>query len=349
MRFVLVTQTFLPEQGGMQFVMASLAAYLQQHGDVLVYADYPYRSKQYRVVATPVLKCLRPLIKRWRLARVLRSTDIVICDSWKSLQALPVFAGKVVVLAHGQEYLVQRDAKKQRILQLMARATHLVASSHATMALVASLLGRLSCKAVVIPPTYGLVRDAVPERSVHTRLQLLSICRLEKRKGLHCVLDCLSRSRQWPDYIWHIIGDGEERAALLQQIADYGLTDRVILHGRVSDEEKWRLLGDADLFVMPSYQVGGSLEGFGIAYVEAARAGVPSIAGQAGGVAEAVAHEQTGWCVDPRDALALQAVLQQAMGDHALRRRYGHQARARFLEVFAADVVQQRFMQHVMS
>ena len=51
----------------------------------------------------------------------------------------------------------------------------------------------------------------------------------------------------------------------------------------ISDDLKNSLLAKSDIFVMPSVVHKKSVEGFGIAYVEAAQYGVPSVGGQDGG------------------------------------------------------------------
>ena len=49
---------------------------------------------------------------------------------------------------------------------------------------------------------------------------------------------------------------------------------------------------------MPSVIYKKSVEGFGIAYVEAAQYGVPSIGGKDGGASDAIIHEKTGLICD---------------------------------------------------
>ena len=49
---------------------------------------------------------------------------------------------------------------------------------------------------------------------------------------------------------------------------------------------------------MPSIIYKKSVEGFGIAYVEAAQYGIPSIGGKDGGAADAIDHEKTGLICD---------------------------------------------------
>ena len=58
------------------------------------------------------------------------------------------------------------------------------------------------------------------------------------------------------------------------------------------------LIAKSNIFVMPSIIHKKSVEGFGIAYVEAAQYGVPSIGGKDGGAADAIDHEKTGLICD---------------------------------------------------
>jgi glycosyltransferase involved in cell wall biosynthesis len=372
----------------------------------------------------------------WRL----RKTDIVICDSWKSLQALPrAVPQTVVVLAHGQEYLFASDAKRNRVKRLLQRATHLVASSHATLNLVKSVCDTARVCCTVIAPTYGLdmaqmppsvqyalrhqrlaagvclgrlvtfccrssrgesvqnglncyrsiqrvlaqigstpdgeiadaseqdraiqeetaqgllTRDGLePDRSVAIEkaqdkpIQLLSICRLEARKGLKAVVQVLAKRKDWPNFFWHIAGDGPAKSELMQAVQVAGMQSQVRFYGRIDEAQKNALFAQADLFVMPSYPVGRSLEGFGIVYVEAARYGVASIAGVAGGVRDAVLHEKTGWCVDPLSSPDLDAVLSTALRDQACRCRYGIAAFLHYQRSFASSQVMRAFLAHIL-
>jgi len=82
------------------------------------------------------------------------------------------------------------------------------------------------------------------------------------------------------------------------------------------------LFESATCFVMPS-----QCENFGIVYVEAAAAGVPSIGTTIGGAADAIGQEG-GQLVDPSNEEALVAAM-AAMCDPERARRMGAAARAR--------------------
>ena len=59
-----------------------------------------------------------------------------------------------------------------------------------------------------------------------------------------------------------------------------------------------RLVAKSNIFVMPSVIHKKSVEGFGIAYVEAAQYSIPSLGGKDGGATDAIEHEKTGLICD---------------------------------------------------
>ena len=73
-----------------------------------------------------------------------------------------------------------------------------------------------------------------------------------------------------------------------------------------------------------------SIEGFGLTYIEAARFGIPSIAGILGGAPEAVINKSTGWCVDPNNNELLVNILEKTLVDTKERRQLGKNALKRF-------------------
>ena len=349
-RFVMVTQTFPPAVGGMQSMMGALACALSARSTTVVYPDHPSRCARYMVRYFPMNKLIRAYFKRVRLRFSLTDDDVVICDSWKSLAAVPRSAKCVVVMAHGQEYLVRDQEKLSRIQFLLGKATHLVASSRATLAYAQEAVDLSHIKATVIAPTYGLdpiESVAAASHAPHRKRRLLSICRLEARKGLHLVMDVLASLRDCPDFEWHIIGQGVYDQALKTHATDHGLTEKIHFLGYVDDAEKRRLLEQADVYVMPSYQEGDSLEGFGITYIEAARFGVASIAGIAGGVGDAVMDGFTGWCVDPLDKEQLTQAVCEALYDGERCAQYGFNARSYFQDTLSSSHVLDHFLRHI--
>lgn len=321
----------------MEAVMASLAEHFTHAGySVSVFADAPFTNqKNYDFYAAQVPKFVRPLVKSRQISRNATPEAWVICDSWKSVGAVPKNFKKIVVLAHGQEYL-NKEKKRRRIEQALGRASMVVSSSNATAAMVRSYAPD-SLPVHTIYPTYMLesVGDSSDQKS--SKIEILSLSRIERRKGLFQSADAISRlpKELKQNLHWAIAGDGPDRAELERYITDLGL-DATFL-GRVSTEKKHELYASADLFLMPSYQEGNSLEGFGITYIEAAAFGVASIGGVAGGASEAVIDGQTGWSVDGSSADEIHGALKEALSEPQIRVDRGLRGLQRFEKSLAGE------------
>ena len=70
-----------------------------------------------------------------------------------------------------------------------------------------------------------------------------------------------------------------------------------------------------------------SVEGFGIAFLEAGYHGKPVIGYRSGGESEAVVNNETGWLVAEGDVPAVATVLAQLISDPALRGKIGARGR----------------------
>src|SRR5262249_9395355 len=135
-----------------------------------------------------------------------------------------------------------------------------------------------------------------------------------------------------------------DRHRLMRRVDARGLAGRVRFLGRVPDDESFpRLYACADVFAMPCRDRWGGLEaeGFGIVFLEAAAAGVPSVAGRSGGSHEAVIGGETGLVVDGR-ALDVRGALAALLGDDGLRSRMGAAARARAVAECSYDTLAAR-------
>jgi phosphatidylinositol alpha-1,6-mannosyltransferase len=112
--------------------------------------------------------------------------------------------------------------------------------------------------------------------------------------------------------------------------------------GRVSNEQLPLLYGCADLSAMLCRSRWGGLEqeGFGIVFSEAASCGVPQIAGNSGGAADAVVDGVTGTVVqEPSNVARVATAINDLMENSALRRSMGDASRERALQNFDYDVL----------
>lgn len=127
-----------------------------------------------------------------------------------------------------------------------------------------------------------------------------------------------------------VVGDGDGRRWLERLAARTGVGDHVTFAGRVSDERLVRAYAQAAVFALPARVRLGPApagEGFGLVYVEAAAAGLPVVAGRAGGAPEAVRDGETGLLVDPEDPAAVASAITRLLTDRSRASAMGRAGR----------------------
>jgi glycosyltransferase involved in cell wall biosynthesis len=154
---------------------------------------------------------------------------------------------------------------------------------------------------------------------------LLTISRLNARegyKGYDKVLACLPELlADYPNLQYILAGksDEKEHRRLTNIIRELGLESCVHLPGFLPDAELSDHYLLADVFVMPSKK-----EGFGLVFIEALAHGVPVVAGNADGSAEALQNGRLGLLIDPDDPAAIAGAIRQTLqhpGDPAARQK----------------------------
>jgi phosphatidyl-myo-inositol alpha-mannosyltransferase len=162
----------------------------------------------------------------------------------------------------------------------------------------------------IVPNGVDLTRAVPGAKPRNERLELLFVGRAEERKGLPVLMRAFEalRSAGVDAHLTVAGASAEEVAPLLLE------TEGVDIAGRVSEEEKWRLLHDADLLCAPS--LGG--ESFGIVLLEALASGTPVVCSDIPGYRDVVRNDVEGRLVPPGDPAALGEAIR------ALAVRRGH-------------------------
>lgn len=154
------------------------------------------------------------------------------------------------------------------------------------------------------------------------------VSRLVARKGQDTLI------RAWPrvlaefeDAVLVLVGDGPYRDRLRELAAPLGSAVRFT--GSVPWSEIPPYAGLGDVFAMPSRtrRFGLEPEALGIAVLEAAACGVPVLAGDSGGVPDAVRHGETGLLVDPYSPVAVATGINTLLRDADLRKQMSTAAR----------------------
>jgi phosphatidylinositol alpha-1,6-mannosyltransferase len=109
-----------------------------------------------------------------------------------------------------------------------------------------------------------------------------------------------------------------------------GLENQVEFTGFISGDQLPPIYNSCDIYVMASREIPGHLdliEGFGISFLEASASGLPVVAGDSGGVSDAVRNGKTGILVHPDNPEDIASAIKRLLTDDSLARRYGNEGR----------------------
>lgn len=149
-----------------------------------------------------------------------------------------------------------------------------------------------------------------------TGMRLLSVGRLTAQKAFEVSVDAMKRLKDAGKNVrWYVLGEGDQRKKLQEQIDALGLTEDFILYGAVNNP--YPFMKQADIYVHAS-----RFEGKSIAIQEAQILGKPMVVSDCSGNREQVCHGKDGlMCGLTPDSLAENIML--LLEDEALRRKLG--------------------------
>jgi phosphatidylinositol alpha-1,6-mannosyltransferase len=172
-------------------------------------------------------------------------------------------------------------------------------------------------------------------------LILLTVARLDERKGHDMVIRALpALVKKFPQIVYLVVGKGREEARLKQIADENGVSDYVIFCGYVADADLPKFYQLCDIFILLNRQTAdddrlrGDYEGFGIVFLEASSCGKSVVAGNYGGIADAVADGQSGFIIDGANGEIIQQTLERLLGQPELREKLGRFGRQRAVESF---------------
>lgn len=340
--------------------MANFCEALAKTQKVVVFADKMGGAKEAaydKKCAFPVYriggwKPVRRRVKSYKVHDFLKKNNVrgIYTDSWKSAELLINRKRTVplLCLAHGAELTKLSGPKKKRVLSVFQKVEKIIANSEFTKSLLIKL-GVTKNKIVVCYP--GVEKLSKPTKKApkkylkHSPL-LITVGRLEARKGQDLTIEALPKLlEKFPDLGYIVAGGGAYEKHLKNLCQKLGLEKQVHFTGPIGDPEKAVLLKAADLFVMPCRQVDKSVEGFGIAYLEAATLGVPSLAGSVGGAKEAVLHGKTGAVCKADEKGPIEKALATLLKDKKNLQKLGQNAKKRVEKDFLWPRVAKAYLQ----
>ncbi len=270
---------------------------------------------------------LRSLLATSRVRRAAQDCDLlhVVAEPYSVIGAAVAGPRPLVVTAHGT--YVPQTAQRPLVGRLYRRAyrrAHLVAVSAYTAGRVRAVLPDADLS--VIHNGVHVDRFQAPAPKPDKRgPTILATGGVKQRKGTHLLVEALEKVRRHvPDAQLVVTGlqdDVHYLALVERQIEESGLQDCVHLAGMIAEEELRGWYQHADVFALPSLNVGQRFEGFGLVFLEASASGLPVIGTRGSGIEEAVVDGETGLLVPQRDVIELASAITRVLTDADLRER----------------------------
>ena len=311
---LIITRTFPPEVGGMQNLMWGLARSLSKINLIKVFADYTEGHEKFdntvsfSIERVSGVKLLRKYRKSYLINEYLnenKNVQCLIADHWKSLELIKTNKKKICLI-HSKEINHPKGSRlNKKVLEVLNNVDHVVANSNYTKNLAIDL-GVDENRIIVINPGVDPVTE-IPKKDLSKaeelfkgkKQRLITVSRFDKRKNHEKVIMAVRNLKEvYPDIIYTCIGYGDEEDNLKKLVIELNLQEQVIFLKDIPNDFKNALVARSNVFVMPSIIHKKSVEGFGIAYIEAAQYGIPSIGGKDGGASDAIIHEKTGLICD---------------------------------------------------
>ncbi len=350
MKLLLLTSEFSPANGGIGTYAREIAVAATELGAevILVAPDYGEdRSAEDRALPFEIRRfhgavhAMGDLLSKIALARSqLRSGsfDVVHAVDWPFFIPLALgrslTAARLLMTVHGTEINETQTLLKRlaiRMAGVFGPRTMIAANSRYTRELFRRRFAVEAQRVHAIPLGVSqfwfgsqATRDAT--RSKYgigaDRILMVTVARLTRRKGHLLTASAL---RALPGELrkrltWLLIGPGGEADYVAELRNEAARSDcDVRFLGTLANEQIRDIYGASDFFCLTGLpESSGRVEGFGLVYLEAGAAGLPSVGTEVGGVPEAVIGGRSGLLVPPSAAEIARAITTLAT-DHAVR------------------------------
>ncbi len=352
MNILIVGADFSPYSGGIGTYTKELATFLAQKNQVVVLANGISDSQAFdrdrpcHIIRTPSLPVLRQLafiiyipwiLRRYHIDAVLHVvwTTALVSHLWYHLMPVPYF-----VTVHGSECHDDTLTWRRRLkgylkkwrLAALQKAKGIFPVSNYSSDLVISLgVEREHVEVISNGVDVQRYKPSAGNEKLDEQKRLLTVARLDLHKGHDRVLEALAMLKAQgitPRYT--IVGQGDEEDRLRKMSQVLGLENQVEFTGFISGNQLSPIYNSCDIYVMASREIPGRLdlvEGFGISFLEAGAFALPVIAGNSGGVSDAVQNGKTGILVNPDSPDDIASAIKLLLTDDVLARRLGNEGR----------------------
>lgn len=341
MKSLLITFDYPPDVGGMAQYYAALVKRANGEMEIL---HLPYKRMPLSWLSYfPTIFCRIKTFNELCVGNILPLGYLALI--------LKFFCGTpYIVYTHGKDVFHHVSLWKRRWVRVILRnARTIYANSKYVRGELVKRCGIPRGKIIVLYPrvdVFGIEKDArfvepisihAPKGSKDAPFVLLSVGRLVERKGFDMVIRALSHMRNTRPPLavsYWIIGEGQDEPRLRALAKTCNIENMVRFFGAVPRPELYGYYKACDCFIMPSRDIDGDVEGFGVVFLEAGVFGKPVVGGRSGGVPEAIEDGVTGLLVDPVNAADIGSAIERLILNFEQAKKMGEAGYSRVKEKF---------------
>ena len=287
----------------------------------------------------------------WLLSRAQTDVKVIHCGNVRPVGYAVILANlfrrtPFLLYVNGSDLLREQRAlsharKRFGAKQIFAAAGGVVATSAWVGRLAEELIRDLDIRNAPPIGAFDLGTDPIffrPDRDtgalrakwgIGTDPLLVTVARLVPHKGQDVTMRAMAAlTEEFPTLRYAIVGTGPDEDRLRALAAELRISDRTIFTGAITDDEIAEAYATSTIYIgLSRIESVIFAEGFGISFLEAAASGVPSIAGDSGGVRSAVRDGISGIVVPPTDVRSVADAIRDLLRNPEKRAAMGSSAR----------------------
>lgn len=313
---LVLTHEYYPFKGGVARYVYNLFKNFDNK-DYIVVSDHKEVKTIDNIVNMQLTnKFIKPswLLSFFRIKKLIKKNniEIIFTPNILPLGSMCYFLGiPYVISLHGLDINLALKNKPTLTKKILNKAHKIIVNTTNTADIIEPL-GIDKEKIEVIYPTIEFNAGINPDKLQKLKQSLdiddnckvlLTVGRLNKRKGQDMVIDAVNELKKDFKLKYLIVGCGDFKKDLFKKINDYNLEDRIFVLCDVDDYNLPYYYQIADIFVLPHREDKIDIEGFGIVFLEAASSKLPIIAGQSGGIREILSNKENALLVDNYEQL----------------------------------------------
>lgn len=212
-------------------------------------------------------------------------------------------------------YTNSSEKKKRQIKKVYGKCKILVALSEEWKQRLEKIVPK---EKIIVIENYSILHeDALKERcSRQSNHEVLFLGELGRRKGCYDIPSVIEDvAKDIPDVKFILAGAGsaQDETAIKQLIKEKGIEQNVEFPGWVRGNQKDKLLREADVFFLPSYN-----EGMPMSILDAMGYGLPIVSTTVGGIPKIVHTEKNGFCFEPGNVMQMGKAIELLLEDQRI-------------------------------